>query len=263
MTQNNLAAFPGGPSPRGDRTRHSRRSPPRRGFGSRRCSDGRPSTPLIRTRTGPWSGSSPSAGRISMSGSPKMTNRLPFPVFFRSSAMCRSAFHAGLQHRDAAELVELGGLRVVVVMRMHRSVVRFRGGGDRREVAVPRAALVLDLAGRPAMLVEDPMPARVLVRRVQDRLLEEPWRLHSLLRFTSVGRTGPVPRLQGGTILAGAASSRSPDHGPSAPLEGVAGLVAKHSARVRLRGSTLSPARSEVLYRTENPTSPRAKRGLV
>ena len=27
-----------------------------------------------------------------MSGSPKMTNRLPLPVFFRSSAMCRSAF---------------------------------------------------------------------------------------------------------------------------------------------------------------------------
>ena len=27
-----------------------------------------------------------------MSGSPKMTNRLPLPVFFRSAAMCRSAF---------------------------------------------------------------------------------------------------------------------------------------------------------------------------
>ena len=27
-----------------------------------------------------------------MSGSPKITNRLPLPVFFRSPAMCRSAF---------------------------------------------------------------------------------------------------------------------------------------------------------------------------
>ena len=27
-----------------------------------------------------------------MSGSPKMTNRLPLPVFFSSLAMCRSAF---------------------------------------------------------------------------------------------------------------------------------------------------------------------------
>jgi hypothetical protein len=30
--------------------------------------------------------------RISMSGSPKMTNRFPLPVFFSSSDMCRSAF---------------------------------------------------------------------------------------------------------------------------------------------------------------------------
>jgi hypothetical protein len=37
-----------------------------------------------------------SAGRMSMSGSPKMTNRLPLPVFFRSSAMCRSAFMRAL-----------------------------------------------------------------------------------------------------------------------------------------------------------------------
>ena len=34
--------------------------------------------------------------RMSMSGSPKMTNRLPLPVFFRSSAMCRSAFMRAL-----------------------------------------------------------------------------------------------------------------------------------------------------------------------
>ena len=33
-----------------------------------------------------------SAGRMSMSGSPKITNRFPLPVFFRLSAMWRSAF---------------------------------------------------------------------------------------------------------------------------------------------------------------------------
>jgi len=32
------------------------------------------------------------SGRMEMSGSPKMTKRFPLPVFFRSSAMCRSAF---------------------------------------------------------------------------------------------------------------------------------------------------------------------------
>ena len=31
-----------------------------------------------------------------MSGSPKMTKRLPLPVFFKSSAMCRSAFMRAL-----------------------------------------------------------------------------------------------------------------------------------------------------------------------
>ena len=34
--------------------------------------------------------------RMSMSGSPKMTKRLPLPVFFRSSAMWRSAFMRAL-----------------------------------------------------------------------------------------------------------------------------------------------------------------------
>ena len=32
-----------------------------------------------------------------MSGSPKMTNRFPLPVFFRSPAMCRSAFMRALR----------------------------------------------------------------------------------------------------------------------------------------------------------------------
>ena len=36
-------------------------------------------------------------GMISMSGSPKVTNRLPLPVFLRSPAMCRSAFMRALR----------------------------------------------------------------------------------------------------------------------------------------------------------------------
>ena len=39
----------------------------------------------------------PSTEMISMSGSPKITNRLPLPVFFRSPAMCRSAFIRALR----------------------------------------------------------------------------------------------------------------------------------------------------------------------
>ena len=34
---------------------------------------------------------------MSMSGSPKITNRLPLPVFLRSPAMCRSAFMRALR----------------------------------------------------------------------------------------------------------------------------------------------------------------------
>ena len=49
------------------------------------------STPLTFTRSLPSFSSS-----SVMSGSPKMTKRLPLPVFFRSSAMCRSAFMRAL-----------------------------------------------------------------------------------------------------------------------------------------------------------------------
>jgi hypothetical protein len=35
------------------------------------------------------------AGSSTISGSPKMTKRFPSPWFFRSSAMCRSAFIRG------------------------------------------------------------------------------------------------------------------------------------------------------------------------
>ena len=61
------------------------------------------STPLIRTWIRVPPAASPPAGRMSMSGSPKMTNRLPLPVFFSSSAMWRSAFMRAFKHRDAAE----------------------------------------------------------------------------------------------------------------------------------------------------------------
>ena len=40
-----------------------------------------------------------------MSGSPKMTNRLPVPVFARSSAMCRSAFMRALSTGSAPSLL--------------------------------------------------------------------------------------------------------------------------------------------------------------
>ena len=49
-----------------------------------------------------------------MSGSPKTTNRLPLPVFLRSLGHVQVGVHARLEHRDAAELVELGGVGLVV-----------------------------------------------------------------------------------------------------------------------------------------------------
>ena len=49
-----------------------------------------------------------------MSGSPKITNRLPLPVFLRSSAMCRSAFIRALSTGMRPSLLELGRVGVVV-----------------------------------------------------------------------------------------------------------------------------------------------------
>ena len=49
-----------------------------------------------------------------MSGSPKMTKRLPLPVFFSSPAIWRSAFMRALQNRDAAEVGELRRVGLVV-----------------------------------------------------------------------------------------------------------------------------------------------------
>ena len=49
-----------------------------------------------------------------MSGSPKMTNRLPLPVFLRSSAMCRSAFMRALSTGMRPSLLNSVAVRVVV-----------------------------------------------------------------------------------------------------------------------------------------------------
>ena len=49
-----------------------------------------------------------------MSGSPKMTKRLPLPVFLRSSAMWRSAFMRGFEDGNAPQSVEFGSVGFVV-----------------------------------------------------------------------------------------------------------------------------------------------------
>jgi hypothetical protein len=68
-----------------------------------------------------------------MSGSPKMTNRLPLPVFFRSSAMCRSAFMRALS-TGCGRACELGGVGVVVEgagdQHVEAGVAGLAGGGD-------------------------------------------------------------------------------------------------------------------------------------
>ena len=51
---------------------------------------------------------------ISMSGSPKMTKRLPLPVFFKVVGHVEVGVHASLEYWDAAEFVELRGVGVVV-----------------------------------------------------------------------------------------------------------------------------------------------------
>ena len=69
-----------------------------------------------------------------MSGSPKMTNKLPLPVFFKSSAMCKSAFMRAFKHRDAAKFVELRGVGFVVERARDQHVkirvAGFAGGGN-------------------------------------------------------------------------------------------------------------------------------------
>ena len=92
------------------------------------------STPLTLTWIcRPWR-RCPGPRRISMSGSPKITNRLPLPVFFRSPAMLQVGVHARLEDGDAAELAELGGVRLVTERTGDQHIVvgvgGFAGGGD-------------------------------------------------------------------------------------------------------------------------------------
>ena len=49
-----------------------------------------------------------------MSGSPKTTKRLPLPGVLQVAGHVEVGVHACLQHRDAAEPVELGGVGLVV-----------------------------------------------------------------------------------------------------------------------------------------------------
>jgi hypothetical protein len=72
--------------------------------------------------------------RRSISGSPKMTKRLPLPVFFQVFGHVKVGVHAGLQDGDAAEFVELGGMGVEVEGAgdedVEAGVGGFAGGGD-------------------------------------------------------------------------------------------------------------------------------------
>src|SRR5712692_6518134 len=56
----------------------------------------------------------PSFSLKSMSGSPKMTNRLPLPVFFEIVRHVQVRVHPSLEHRDAAQLIELRRVCLVV-----------------------------------------------------------------------------------------------------------------------------------------------------
>ena len=86
------------------------------------------STPL--TLTWIWSALSPFSwtGMISMSGSPKMTNRLPSQVFFRVSGNAQVGVRARLEHGDAPELAELRRVRHVAGRAGDQHVVVGVGG---------------------------------------------------------------------------------------------------------------------------------------
>ena len=69
-----------------------------------------------------------------MSGSPKTTNRLPRAGRLQVAAHVQVRVHAGLQHRHAAEALELGGVGVVVEgagdQHVEAGVARLARGGD-------------------------------------------------------------------------------------------------------------------------------------
>src|SRR5580704_3269150 len=66
------------------------------------------STPLILTRIRSFP-----AGSIAMSGSPKITNRLPERVL-QLAGHVQIGVHPRLQDRDAADPLELGGVRIEI-----------------------------------------------------------------------------------------------------------------------------------------------------
>ena len=69
-----------------------------------------------------------------MSGSPKTTKRLPLAGVLQVVGHVQVGVHARLEDRDAAELVELGGVGVVVEgagdQHVEAGVARLARGGD-------------------------------------------------------------------------------------------------------------------------------------
>ena len=70
-----------------------------------------------------------------MSGSPKMTNRFPLPVFLRSSAHVQVGVHPSFEHGDASQLIELCSVRLVVEgasdQHIEPSIAGLTGAGDK------------------------------------------------------------------------------------------------------------------------------------
>ena len=97
-----------------------------------------------------------------MSGSPKMTNRLPLPVFFRSSAMCRSAFMRALSTGMRPSLSNSDGVGVVVEgagdQHVEAGVAGLAGGGD--QIGAGDGAELRADEDRGALLGPVPSPSR-------------------------------------------------------------------------------------------------------
>ena len=70
-----------------------------------------------------------------MSGSPKMTNRFPLPVFLRSFGHVQVGVHPSFEHGDAAQLVEFRGVGLVIEsagdQHIEPSIAGLTGTGDK------------------------------------------------------------------------------------------------------------------------------------
>ena len=70
-----------------------------------------------------------------MSGSPKMTNRFPLPVFLRSLGHVQVSVHPSFEHGDAAQLAELRSVRLVIEsagdQHIEPSIAGLTGAGDK------------------------------------------------------------------------------------------------------------------------------------